>query len=179
MNLIKASGPTRGGDCVGSRDSHRLGRLIDLKAKQSRRKNQHPLGRRAAYLERQRRVADRTAKKEAGTAAKASPASSLRILPVGRRSNVHSLDFPSRQVADRRAAFAAGIARAEQNGPRWNGSLRLRWQVLASVQTAPHSPTANVSFIRNSAAAPSPPSTATGSPSSSTAWVKSASSTAS
>jgi hypothetical protein len=82
------------------------------------------LGRREAFLERQRLGAERAAKKEAEQASKAVP-TSLRASPAG-RGNV--IRVP---VAVFQQDFASAIAEVERAGPRWDGSSRIRWQAIA------------------------------------------------
>jgi hypothetical protein len=85
----------------------------DVKNIESRPRKQ--ISRRQAFLERQRLVAERAAKKEAGKAAKALPASLHTQGPPGKGSRNLSPDTLRRQD------FARAIARAEAR-PRWQSS---------------------------------------------------------
>jgi hypothetical protein len=91
-------------------------------------KNQRPPGRRAAYLARQRLVAERAARKAERAEA---PSATLRTpRPLGGESIVPMSIAAFRQA---HSQFAAALARAEQSGPRWNGAARISWQTLASI----------------------------------------------
>jgi hypothetical protein len=98
---------------------------------ESRPKKQRPLSRREAFLERQRLVAERAEKKaEKATQAPSADAHTHVRRMWGEVIRIADAAFPQ--------DFASAIAQAEQSGPRWNGSSRIRWQVIA-VRPSPSS----------------------------------------
>jgi hypothetical protein len=107
-----------------------------VKNRQTTYKKQ-PLSRREAFLERQRLVAERAAKKEAEKAAKAPRPPMRTPRPLERGGILIKPGFASEQEHERtrRAAFAANIVRSEASGPQWNGAGYIRWQAYAGVHS--------------------------------------------
>jgi hypothetical protein len=91
------------------------------------RARQRPLGRREAYLLRQKRVVQRAAKR----AEKATiPAFRAHPTPM-RLVGIPPLNPDITRKQAHRAAFAAGIAKAETIGARWQDRGEVRWQPFA------------------------------------------------
>jgi hypothetical protein len=128
MSLGKASGPACRGGGSEARECDQLGGSINSTAKQSRQEKQR-LGRRAAYLKRQRLVAQRAEKKKAGKAMLALPASVRNPKPARSRGGKTPFSPGAAFLQD----FARAIAAAERSGPKWSGHSSVRWQNVAAV----------------------------------------------
>jgi hypothetical protein len=93
----------------------------------SRRKQPPPLSKRQAFLERQRLVAERAAKK-AEKPTQALPA----VRTQDPRSGKGSRNLRLGAAKGERGDFASKIARAEAMRPRWDGAGLVRWQSVGS-----------------------------------------------